>query len=382
MPSTFFQRFRRITYSTAYLPQIDGLRFLAIFSVVVIMHTTHFLDEKFYGNQLIGNSYWKKFVFEGGTGVPLFFIISGFILSLPFAKWRLNNEKPVKLRNYFLRRVTRLEPPYIIALSILFVAHVWWLHKYSFGDLLPHYLASVFYIHTLVYHSFSWVLPVAWSLEVEVQFYILAPLFFLLFLIPNAVLRRAIYLVIIIGGSLFWYNVWTASHVFMYLHYFFLGILATDLYSRQVVLIHNLRAGVVVGLCALAGYIFLPSFDSFAAYLLKIACMFLLLHTALSNDVIKKLLSAKAIVLIGGMCYSIYLLHYAVISFVGQELLKSGIHTANISSFPLFASILIVAVLLVSSCFYLLVERPFMKPSASLKKKQIESETAVRSAAN
>jgi peptidoglycan/LPS O-acetylase OafA/YrhL len=34
----FLQKFKRITYSTSYLPEIDGLRFLAIFSVVVIMH--------------------------------------------------------------------------------------------------------------------------------------------------------------------------------------------------------------------------------------------------------------------------------------------------------------------------------------------------------
>ena len=379
MPS-FFQSFRRITYSTAYLPQIDGLRFIAIFSVVVIMHITHFLDEKFYGHRLIGDSYWKKFVFEGGNGVPLFFIISGFILSLPFAKWRLNKDRPVNLRNYFLRRVIRLEPPYIIALSILFIAHVWFLHKYSFQDLLPHFLASVVYLHTLLYHSFSWVLPVAWSLEVEVQFYILAPLFFLFFLIRHAIMRRTVYLLIIISGALFWYNVWTASHVFMYLHYFFLGILAADLYCSRKVLFSNGRIASIVCCLSLAGFIFLPSIDNLATYLLKIACMFLLVHTALSNSQLARLFSGKTIVIIGGMCYSIYLLHYAVISFVGQALLKWGVNQGNTSSYPFFALVLIVAVLLVSSAFYLFIERPFMKPLGALKKRQHQSETALHSA--
>src|SRR5215212_8573016 len=124
MLSSFFKKFRRITYSTSYLPEIDGLRFLAIFSVVVIMHTSHYINATFYGNQLIKGSYWRNFMGEGGNGVPLFFVISGFILSLPFAKWRLNGEKKIRLKNYYLRRVTRLEPPYIIVLLILFIVHV------------------------------------------------------------------------------------------------------------------------------------------------------------------------------------------------------------------------------------------------------------------
>src|SRR5689334_17493534 len=186
MPVKLLQRFRRITYSTSYLPQIDGLRFLAIFSVVVIMHISHYLDERFFDRQILKDDYWKDFAFRGGAGVPLFFMISGFILSLPFAQWRLAQGKKISLRNYFLRRLTRLEPPYVIALVLLFVAQVWVLHQYSFGILLPHLLASIVYQHTLLFHSFSWVMPVAWSLEVEVQFYVLAPLFFLLFLIRNS----------------------------------------------------------------------------------------------------------------------------------------------------------------------------------------------------
>src|SRR5215207_5804272 len=183
MASSFFNRFKRITYSTSYLPEVDGLRFIAIFSVVVIMHITNYIHQKFFASTLLQEGYWKNFALEGGNGVPLFFIISGFILSLPFARWRLNGERKVVLKNYYLRRVTRLEPPYLIALLIFFIAHVWILNAYSFSALLPHFLASAVYLHTVIYHSFSPVLPIAWSLEVEVQFYILAPLFCTIFLI-------------------------------------------------------------------------------------------------------------------------------------------------------------------------------------------------------
>ncbi|HYH16354.1 MAG TPA: acyltransferase family protein, partial [Flavisolibacter sp.] len=124
MVSSFFDKFRRITASTDYLPEIDGLRFLAVFWVAIIMHTTHFLNEKLYNNQLIKQGPWKWVILEGTHGMYLFFMISGFILSLPFAKAYLKSDDPVSLKRYYLRRLTRLEPPYIIALVIFFLAHL------------------------------------------------------------------------------------------------------------------------------------------------------------------------------------------------------------------------------------------------------------------
>ena len=51
-------------------------------------------------------------------------MISGFILGLPFARHVLANGPPVVLKQYFLRRLSRLEPPYIVAMITLFIASV------------------------------------------------------------------------------------------------------------------------------------------------------------------------------------------------------------------------------------------------------------------
>jgi len=354
------------------MPEIDGLRFLAIFSVVFIMHITHYLDEKFYQNSIASTQgFWADFIYEGGNGVPLFFIISGFILSLPFAKWRLANEKKVSLKRYFIRRVFRLEPPYLIALVILFVAHVWILHNYSFQKLLPHLLASGVYLHGAIYHSFSTVLPVAWSLEVEVQFYLLAPLLCTIFLLRNSTARIIIMTVIILTSAIFWYDVWGVPHVLKYLHYFFIGMLLADWFSTGTKLFKNENAGAVVGILALLIYLFVPSINDLGTYLLKIMGMFLLVHTVLTNTLMKKLFSRPVLVWIGGMCYSIYLLHFAIVSASGQILLRliSNPHPALMIPLALF---LAVMVLLVSSVYYILVERPFMRPvGLSVKKSNL-----------
>jgi peptidoglycan/LPS O-acetylase OafA/YrhL len=357
-----FKQFRRITYSTAYLPEVDGLRFLAIFLVVVVLHITHYLDDHFYSNNLAPEGYWGNFISEGGNGVPLFFVISGFILSLPFARWRLKGEKKISLSNYYLRRVFRLEPPYIIALVLLFFAQVWLLHMYSFSFLWPHLLASVFYLHTAIYHSFSLVLPISWSLEVEVQFYIAAPFLCLVFLIRSVLLRRGLLLLAIAASAAYWYDVWTFHHVFMYLHFFFMGLLLADLYCSRPVPVQASRAGLILGICSLAGFVFIPSIHQAAGYFLKIICLFFLVYAVLTNLQMKKIFSARALVLIGGMCYSIYLLHFAIISLTGHLILWWGGHALNPLLFFPFLLLFALVVLLISALYFLAVERPFMRP--------------------
>lgn len=371
----FLQKFKRITYSTSYLPEVDGLRFLAIFSVVVIMHIPHYLDEKFYNNQLIPRGYWTNFMTAGGHGVDLFFVISGFILSMPFAKWRLNDGKKVSLKNYYLRRLTRLEPPYIIALVIFFIANVWVLHVYSFETLVPHFFASATYLHGFIYHSFSWLLPVAWSLEVEVQFYILAPLFFLVFTIRSKLVRRIIFLAVIVAGSYYWFDYWGLANVFNSLRLFFIGLLLTDLYCSATVLIKNKFLGLAVGIISLAGFLFIPSIyytggvvHFSIGYLVKMVCMFLLFHCALNNVYIRKLFSLQFIVIIGGMCYSIYLLHLAIISAIGNILLTMGFDLNNKFYFPFYILFFSLLVLVISAIYFLLIEKPFMRPLGMLKK--------------
>ena len=84
---------------------------------------------------------------EGGNGVAIFFMISGFILSLPFATLHFDkttDKKPLNLKRYYLRRLVRLEPPYLIALIIFFIGNVWVLHKFEFGELLPHFFCLRF----------------------------------------------------------------------------------------------------------------------------------------------------------------------------------------------------------------------------------------------
>src|SRR5687768_3535743 len=122
--------------------------------MVVLMHLGFFLSKE--SNTSYAGSFssdWLAVITnQGFYGVYLFFVISGFILSLPFASYHLKGANPVSLKQYFLRRVTRLEPPYFLAITFFFVLKVLIGDRgLGFLELLNHYLASIFYLHNIIY---------------------------------------------------------------------------------------------------------------------------------------------------------------------------------------------------------------------------------------
>lgn len=360
MQRSFLEKFRRVTSSGFYLPQVDGLRFVAIFMVVCIAHIPNYINQKFFAGNFIRSAYWQQFSLNGVFGVQLFFIISGFVLGHYFAKKYINNKEKPDLKNYYLRRLTRIEPPYIIALVLFFIALVFILHKYSFAELWPHFLASVFYVHNSVYYQNSYVLPVAWTLEIEIQFYIVAPLLAMIYLIKSKQLRWLIFLALIIGDAAYWFNVWHGMNLLKYLHYFLVGMLVADLYVEKIKFPFNKNTGFAIGLISLLAMLFVLGYYDALGYIIKYLLMALSFYAVLTNERLAKLFSFTPVAIIGGMCYSIYLIHEQVISATGRLLKFINIEN-DVVTFILFYLILIIAILVTGGIYYKLVEQPCMK---------------------
>src|SRR5580704_5790763 len=100
--------------SGTWVPQIDGLRFVAI-SSVLLFHIMGQLHER-TGHAIAVQPRYSllvRLLNNGDRGVLLFFIISGYILARPFLRQYRLGGKRVEIGKYYLRRITRLEPPYI-----------------------------------------------------------------------------------------------------------------------------------------------------------------------------------------------------------------------------------------------------------------------------
>ena len=317
---------RRITSSGKYIPEIDGLRFIAITSVVLY----HFLGFAAPGS----------FAVHGYRGVNLFYLISGFILGLPFAARHLDVGPKVSLKSYFLRRLTRLEPPYILTLLICFASA-------PAVSLLPHLAASLLYVHTFVYGEQNPMNPVTWTLEVEVQFYCLAPLLANIFRIPSKAVRRAILLAVILLAGALQLLYWDAPlriklSLAFAIQFFLAGFFLIDIYLldwRQ-----NPQRRLHWDILSLVLWPAVFALDDRTIWIALPLALLAVTQFAFTGTASNRLLTHPAITAIGGMCYSIYLFHYVLI----QPILQLS---------PwLYAPIMLLA----STAFYIAVERPAM----------------------
>jgi peptidoglycan/LPS O-acetylase OafA/YrhL len=359
-------RFSRRTTSGQFIPEIDGLRFVAIV-LVVLFHLGGFTLARSPTAQLQSrlDHALARITATGHYGVQLFFIISGFVLALPFAAHHLRERPAPRLRAYFLRRLTRLEPPYIIAMVGIFVLAV--AGHYAGGPrvLLPHLLGSLAYLHNLIYGTGSTLNVVAWSLEIEVQFYLLAPALANVFAVRPRWARRAIIVTaiaaVLAAQSL---GITSSSRLSLtllnFLQFFLIGFILADLYLTewsQPSTIPGMWDAVAMFGCAalLATWVFVPK--PTVSFLLL---AFIVFCATFRGNLLRRLLSNRWLTTIGGMCYSIYLLHYPFISALGRHTVRIGSSETFTWHFLLQSLLLLPALLLVSTAYFALVERPCM----------------------
>ncbi len=371
-----YQHFKRKTNSTSFIPQIDGLRFLAIM-MVVLYHINIFVTVKVpFAFTRPPGDYWQMFnlLNSDRKGVFLFFVISGFILALPFARAARGEGKPVELKHYYLRRLTRLEPPYILVMvacffGILFLKG----HEFAasfphtFLGLLPRLAASLIYMHNIIFPQYLSLNPVAWSLEIEVQFYLLVPLLVKVFKLPQ--ISRRVLLVAAAAMFIFLQHLLhpTVDTLFSYIQYFLAGFLLVDLYLSGVKFKLPAAVSLAFGLLCLVfiGYANLRPHNYLEYIFPAVVLSFYLL--VLTDNIWKKVFSLRLLTAVGGMCYSIYLLHYNIIPLVGNITIAYNVSRFYPLDYLWQTVILLPIILLVSSVFYLLIERPCMDKDWPIK---------------
>lgn len=147
----------------AYLPQLDGLRFVAA-SLVFLHHCA----------PLPTLSWLKEF---GWVGVDLFLLLSSYLLA-SIVRLEILSTGKMSVGNFFVRRALRIWPLFIAFVLAMAVRAVWQtgFSLQLLGQVLTHFL----FINNLIVavNGYGGVLPYCahlWTISLEEQFYLIVP---------------------------------------------------------------------------------------------------------------------------------------------------------------------------------------------------------------
>ncbi len=145
------------------MPGLDALRGLAILSVLFFHGLNFFLVQGLPAHSLAARV--SGFFSFGWLGVYLFFVLSGFLITGILLDSKV---RPHYWRNFYVRRVLRILPIFVLVLLIVKVFfHATWLYV---AVCLAYMANLVVYMHMAGFNY-----GVLWSLAVEEQFYLVHP---------------------------------------------------------------------------------------------------------------------------------------------------------------------------------------------------------------
>jgi peptidoglycan/LPS O-acetylase OafA/YrhL len=146
-------------------PLFDSLRAIAVL-LVLAYHSLGTVVPA-------GADAWiRPYSVQLSVGVSVFFVISGFLLYRPFVAARVHGRRWIPAQVYAWRRFLRIVPAYWVALTVIAI----WLSLpgvFSASGFVSYYLFGQIYDVDTLFGG----LPQAWSLDVEVVFYMALPLF-------------------------------------------------------------------------------------------------------------------------------------------------------------------------------------------------------------
>jgi peptidoglycan/LPS O-acetylase OafA/YrhL len=328
----------------------------------------------------------------GWTGVDLFFVLSGFLISSQlFAQ--LKKQKTILMKEFFLKRLFRIVPVYLVVVAIYF-CFPFFREKEALPPLWKFLtFTQNFGLDARKFGTFSH----AWSLCVEEHFYLFLPLI-LIFLHATQLIKKGYWVLVLLflaGFAIRLYS-WHGEYIPT------VGVEGSMAYWIEVIYYptYNRLDGLLVGVSIAAIYQYLPNaWGKISAYgnqLVLLGIVFLTIAFFFCSDLSSYSTSivgfpfisigygflvigaisptsflykwdSKITTFIATLSYGIYLSHKGVIHMVQEVFSDWGIDRNGNGMFL----ICIAFCVLVAWLLHLTIERPFMKwRDVVLKKKQ------------
>lgn len=340
-----------------YRPEVDGLRAIAVISVIL-----------YHANLSIS----QVPLFQGGfLGVDIFFVISGYLITLLILKECYETGR-FSFAYFYERRARRIFPALygVMLASIFFANHM--LLTESFKEyktsiyLAIGFISNIFfYKEELEYFAQSGLLKPflhTWSLAIEEQYYILFPI---VVLVTVRYAKQYLLSVILLMLVLSLIAAEWASHNNQSMAFYLLPFRMWELLAGSLLAYIEIKYGRIsppllkktmplLGVLILAGSITLYKdtipHPSVRTLPIIIGCM-LVIWFSQGRDFATRLLSSRPLVSAGLISYSLYLWHFPVFAFL-------RLHQYDLQQFKIIGAAL-GTILLAAIFSYFFIERPF-----------------------
>ncbi|MDC1078865.1 acyltransferase family protein [Candidatus Pelagibacter sp.] len=338
-----------------YRPEIDGLRAIAVCSVI------------FYHSQLNVFGYQ---IFKGGfIGVDIFFVISGYLITSIILK-ELVTTGSFSFKYFYERRIRRILPILLLVTLATCLVSSFLMMPTLINEVQKQSLSSIFFISNFKFlfdltqyqSTSSNYIPLlhTWSLSIEEQFYLIFPL--LLFLIFSKFRKYLVLIFLIILLLSLSFSEWASNdHKIQNFYFSFsrawellFGSLCAFIKKKNITFFKDyyFLNNLGIPLILISFYIFDDSLrhPSIFTLLPVIGTCFLILFDSKNykDTFTKKILRSRILVGIGLISYSLYLWHYPFLVYFNiLELL------------PVYKFIYIILIFIISFFSYKFVEKPF-----------------------
>lgn len=317
--------------SLSYRPDIDGLRSLAVLSVLF---------------------YHFNFGISGGyVGVDIFFVISGFLITSIIVR-EISQDK-FSYSNFMARRIRRIYPPMLVVLCASLILGYLIMLPEDFINMGKSAVSQLFLVSNVFFYYETGgyfggrgeIMPLlhTWSLSVEEQFYLVIP--FLLVVLYRWFKQPAIRaLVTITILASFFLSIYATKH-YQTASFFVLPTRAWELGLGALIPILGIerciRSAKLAEACSLTGLVMMltailmfnldTAFPGLAALLPCGGAFLFIIANKNHQTLVSRLFSLRVFVGIGLISYSVYLWHWPLIAFSNYALIDTHNVTTKLS---------------------------------------------------
>ncbi len=326
--------------SSGYLPHVDGLRTIAVFSVFIF----HLSPDLLTG---------------GFVGVDIFFVISGYLITDILKNSAERGD--LRFREFYIRRIKRLFPAFAVVLILCTVAAYTLLNPLEIMEFARSAIYAITSISNIYFFSTSgYFAPAAetqillhtWSLSVEEQFYLVWPL--LTYLIVTKIPKNFQITVILVLTLICMLACIKVSYLnsnfafyltpFRMAEFFIGGILCWFSKNKNPSLINEVMtlSGLTI---LLASIIIIHAKMVFPGWVVFVPCIAttIIIYFSGNSKLGHWLIGNRVMAYLGRISYPLYLVHWPLILFFKQGMAGELLFSHKILIF--FIAIILAAVI-------------------------------------